>query len=285
MTKFKKRVLSVVLCGLCALLIAMNGIGMLKSVKAKAYYCDDGTYEGEGVHTSTTYTVEYDSYVEHNEYRVKCAPSLDNVGLGTINCCGAIAGSNVVAFYDRYYKNLIPNYEPGISAGGTYRYLPSLGSPVLKTLHSTLYNYMNTNVNYPGATEDDFRSGLSRYVNEKGYQIGFNSIYQNSNSVNLIKVKQMVNSNQVAVLFLSGYNFVFSFSVSENSRTVYQEKSDAGHIMMIYGYFTVDYYKNNQLFLTETYLEASSCTNTADSGFIKMNDYGVIDNALIVAIS
>ena len=54
--------------------------------------------------------------------------------------------------------------------------------------------------------------------------------------------------------------------------------------MMVYGYFTVDYYKNGSKFLTETYLCASSCNSFADAGFIKMDDNLTIDDAIIVQI-
>lgn len=284
MRKTKHKLLTGAACGLCALLLAANG-GMVKKASASAYYCDDGLYEGEGTRVSTTYTVEYDSYVEHNEYRVYYAPSLHNGGTGATNCCSSTAGTNVVAFYDRYYTNLIPNFEPGMAYNGVYRYFPNIESEKIPALHTTLYNYMNVNVNYPGASEDDFKSGLKRYVNEQGYNISYKSAHQNAKTVNLTKIRQMVNNHQVAVLCLSGYNFVFGFGIENNSRTVYQETVDAGHMMMVFGYFTVDYYKNNQLFLTETYLEASRCNSLADKGYIKLNDYGNIDDAFVVEIS
>lgn len=284
MRKTRHKFLAGAACGLCALLLVANG-GMVKKASASAYYCDDGLYEGEGTRVSTTYTVEYDSYVEHNEYRVSCAPSLHNGGTGATNCCSSTAGTNVVAFYDRYYTNLIPNFDPGVSVSGVYFYFSNIEGVKIPALHTTLYNYMNVNVNYPGASEDDFKSGLKRYVNEQGYSVNYRSAHQNAKTVNLTKIQQMVNNHQVAVLCFSGYNFVFDIIDNSGSRTVYQEAVDAGHMMMVFGYFTVDYYKNGQLFLTETFLEASSCNAMADQGYIKLNDYGNIDDAFVVEIS
>ena len=282
MRKTKKKALSFVLWAVCAMLIALNGLGMAGARKAQAYYCDDGTYRGEGTHVSSTYTVEFDSQVEHNEYRVSAAPGLHGGETGG-NDCAATAGLNIVAFYDRYYTNLIPNYAPGAVIAGSYRYFSNSNETL--SLQGTLYDYMNTNVTYPGATEDDFKNGLKRYVNEQGYNIAYSSIHQSAQTLNLTKLRQMINSNRVAAIFFLGYNFVFGFNVTETSRTVYQERSDASHVMMVYGYFTVDYYKNNRLFLTETYLQVSSSNSTGDIGYVKLNDYGTIADAVMITIS
>lgn len=282
MRKTKKKALSFVLWAVCAMLIALNGLGMAGARKAKAYYCDDGTYQGEGTHVSSTYTVEFDSQVEHNEYFVDEAPGL--LGGGSPgNDCTAVAGTNIVAFYDRYYTNLIPNYAPGAIIAGSYWYFSNSNETI--ALHSTLYDYMNVNVTYPGASEDDFKNGLKRYVNEQGYNIAYSSIHQNAQTVNLTKLRQMINSNRVAAIFFLDYNFIFGFDVTETSRTVYQEKANASHVMMVYGYFTVDYYKNNRLFLTETYLQVSSCNAMGDLGYVKLNDYGTIEDAVMITIS
>lgn len=284
MRKTKKKALSFVLWAVCAMLIALNGLGMAGARKAQAYYCDDGTYRGEGTHVSSTYTVEFDSQVEHNEYFVDEAPGLHG-GENPGNDCAATAGTNIVAFYDRYYTNLIPNHEPGAVIAGSYWYFPNLGSTAILSLHSTLYEYMNTNVTYPGTSEDDFKNGLKRYVNEQGYNIAYSSIHQNAQTVNLTKLRQMINSNRVAAIFFLDYNFIFGFNVTETTRTVYQEKANASHVMMVYGYFTVDYYKNNQLFLTETYLQVSSCNSMGDLGYVKLNDFGTIADAVMITIS
>lgn len=284
MKRTKNKLLLVAVWLACILLIAANGLAVGRASASAAHYCDEGVYEGSDVSTSANYTITYDSYIEYNDYRVTCAPSLHSGGAGVVNACTAIAGLNVMAFYDRYYTNLIPNHEPGLEFKGVYRYYPNLGETEVDTAFSKLYNYMQVNVSAPGATETDFKNGLTRYVNEQGYSVSYNSMYKNATTVNLTKVQQMVNNKRVGVLFLSGYNFVYGFDVEENSRTVYRSVYASGHVMMVYGYFTVDYYKNGSKFLTETYLCASSCNSFADAGFIKMDDNLTIDDAIIVQI-
>ena len=55
--------------------------------------------------------------------------------------------------------------------------------------------------------------------------------------------------------------------------------------MMVYGYITVRYYDNGSLIGTDTFLQASSGFNTADQGYIRMDDYLQIEEALIVNVS
>lgn len=284
MKRTKNKLLLVAVWLACILLIAANGLAVGRASASAAHYCDEGVYEGSGSSTSGDYTIEYDSYVEHNEYREICAPSLNNGGAGTTDGCTAVAGLNVMAFYDRYYTNLIPNHEPGLEMKGEYYYFINMGEPEIDTLYATLYNYMQVGVSGPGATEADFKNGLKKYINEQGYSVSYNSMYKNATTVNLTKVQQMVNNKRVGVLFLSGYNFVYGFNVTETSRTVFRSVYTSGHVMMVYGYFTVDYYKNGSKFLTETYLCASSCDAFADAGFIKMDDNLTIDDAIIVQI-
>ncbi len=268
-----------VLCLTCALGFTTG------HAKASAFYCDDGIYAGEGESVSTTYTIEYDYLVEHNEHRVYEAPGIGNSLSGVSNYCSVLAGVNVITYYDRFYPNLIPNFEPGMEFSGIYYYLPDMAYDETKAVFSKLYSYMNVNVVAPGATENDYKTGLTRYVKEQGYNLSFTSFQGNSTCVDLNKVAQMAASNKVGVIFCNRYNFVYGFNDKDNSRKVVQKIANAGHMMMVYGYFTVDYYKNGSKFLTETFLEVTSCYSSGDRGYVKMNDYLEIDNALVMNIS
>lgn len=288
MERKKQKLFAALLWIVAILLVAISGIGLAdaRASAAESYFCDDGIFAGEGESVRDNYTIQYDSYVQNNKYRVLKAPSYSPYNDGSMtNFCSAIAGMNVVGFYDRYYPNLIPNYEPGITTNSGYFYLPYLGAQELKTLIIDLYSYMRVNVDGPGATEADFKNGLSRYVQEQKHSVSYTSFYKSSTNVNLTKMQQMVAQNKVAVLFLNRYNFVYNIYTYDDHSDVYKINSNSGHMMMVYGYFTVDYYKNGSKFLSETYLEASSCFSTGDQGYIKMDDYLQIQDALIINIS
>ena len=55
--------------------------------------------------------------------------------------------------------------------------------------------------------------------------------------------------------------------------------------MMVSGYQTVGYYTNNTLIGTETFLIVSSGYQTAEDGYMKLNDFSKIDEAWIVNVS
>jgi hypothetical protein len=288
MERKKQKLFAALLWIVAILLVAISGIGLAgaRASAAESYFCDDGIFAGEGETVSATYTITCDSYVQNEDYRGWKAPSYTPAGNSTMsNYCSVLAGMNVIGYYDRYYTDLIPNYEPGLTTQNGFFYLPNLGEAQLKTVFTTLYSYMRVNVDGPGATKADFKNGLSRYVQEQKHSVSYTSFYKSSTNVNLTKMQQMAAQNKVGVLFLNRYNFVYGFGNKEGSRTVYMSKANIGHMMMVFGYITVDYYKNGSKFLSETYLEASSCVSTAEQGYIKMDDYLQIEDALIINIS
>lgn len=250
-----------------------------------AYYCDDG-YGGEGESIDVSYTVTYDSYVENRDYYVSSAPSYSKVSNDHSNDCASKTGGNIVGFYDRYYTNLISNFDPGILMGSTYVYFPYAGIPAIRTMIESLYDLMEINVNASGATKQDFMDGLTEYVEGKGYDISFSSFYGNTTTVNLNQVRQMVQNNKVGVLMCSRYNYIYAINHSSSGTSTYisQRNFNIGHMMMVYGYITINFYNEGIKTKSETFLQVSSGFDSGDQGYIKMDDYLNIDDALIVNI-
>lgn len=281
-----------------AALLAVFGIVLFlplfagaSAAEAEAHYCDDGYYDegygGEGQSAPASYTIDYDYYVEHREYCSPGAPSYTSVSAEQTNNCASKAGANIIGYYDRYYPELIPDFEPGyLYPNNAYLYFPRVFQEQ-SDLITALYYMMNTNVTAPGATEQDFKDGLTEYVEDHGYDIGFSSFHNNSTSVNYTAVQQMVQQKKVGVLLCSKYNFVFSINhlSSGNSTLISKRNYNISHMMMVYGYLIIDYYKDGSCIASETYLQVSSGFADGSQGYIKMNDYLTIDNALVVSIS
>lgn len=281
-----------------AALLAVFGIVLflplfagVSAAEAEAHYCDDGYYDegygGEGQSANASYTIEYDYYVEHREYYVSAAPSYSSVTAEQTNNCASKAGANIIGYYDRYYPELIPDFEPGyLYPNNAYLYFPRVFQEQ-SDLITALYYMMNTNVTAPGATEQDFKDGLTEYVEDHGYDIGFSSFHNNSTSVNYTAVQQMVQQKKVGVLLCDKYNFIFSINHDPDGTNTYISKRDynISHMMMVYGYLIIDYYKDGSCIASETYLQVSSGFADGSQGYIKMNDYLTIDNALVVSIS
>lgn len=249
------------------------------------YGTDDEWYEGSGTSSYDNETIECDSFTVNKTYALTgTVPSYNNL-MSYNNCCSVLSSTNVVAFYDRYYTSLIPDYEPGIVLSGNYCYYPSYDTTEVRTLMTNLYTAMNVNVDYVGATESDVKSGLKSYVNGQGYSLIYTSFYSTSTMLNLSKIRTMVANTKVGLIFCSSFNFVDSISTVSEGVLITKLNVASAHIMMVYGYITIDYYKDGSIFLTETYAQVSNGFSTGDTGYIKLNDDLSIVSAYIINIS
>ena len=249
-------------------------------------YSDDGiSFWGEGTPVPSSETIYWDNYVVHDEYLVDQAPSYGVTG-SVENCCAPAAGTNIVGFYDRFYPNLIPNFEPGMMNNGHYWYLPNMHfAPVVQTFND-LYDLMETNQNGAGTSGEQFKNGLKKFVNNHGYNLSYGSFYQNRTSVNINALQGMIADNKVGVLLCTKYNFVYDIIHGPNETFISKSDYALAHMMMVYGYITIDYYKGGQIFRSDTYLQVSSGYSTGDQGYVLINNNLMeIQEALIVNIS
>ena len=285
----KKRLSAVSIVLVCALaaLAALAGLSLPVSASASDIkYCSDGSYEGEGGFIDADEYVYWDSYVEDNEYYVFQAPSYGVTDLSIDNYCAPATGTNVIGYYDRYYPNLIPNFEPGMMNGDDYWYFPDMRFAPVVQVFEDLYDLMHTNEGSIGTSGNDFKNGLKEYVQDRGYSLNYGSFYQNSTNVNLTTLQNMVNSNKVGVLLCSTYNYIYAINNREGYTFISKVESSRAHMMMVYGYYTVDYYKDGEVFRTDTYLQVSSGYSSGDQGYVLMGDDSLtIQEALIVNIS
>ena len=280
----KKRLVSLALAGVLAASLLTPCFASRTSASAMAYSSEE---PAAGSSELVSYTIEYDSYIQNNDHRRVHVASYNNKNPDHTNSCTAVAGTNIIGTYDKDYPNLIPNFEPGAINGSVYMYYPNVGFPAVTGLMDTLYDLMQVNQVAPGATEQQCLNGLSQYVTGKGYDISYSSVYENGTTVDLDKIEDMVAAGKVGIIFCSKFNYVYGFVFNDDAKTVRVSKANynSAHAMMIYGYIVIDYYKDGQKFLSETYLQATSGFGTADKGYIKLNDYLTIESAYVVNIS
>lgn len=169
------------------------------------------------------------------------------------NACGPLAGTAIVAFYDKYYPNLIPGWDSYYPATGKYRtQVLTYTTPVL----NEMYTLMQTNVNGDGVSESEFKTGLQAYVANKGYAASYTSAMSGS-SLNYSACKAAIDSNKVIALFV-GPGVVYDFAEYSDHDTFTENNIAGNHIMYAYGYIQVKYYNSNGLFYTETLLKVST---------------------------
>ena len=168
------------------------------------------------------------------------------------NACGPLAGTAIVAFYDKYYPNLIPDWESFYPATGKYR--PQVLTYTLPVLNE-LYTLMQTNVQGDGVSESEFKTGLQSYITNHGYSASYTSVKSGS-SLNYSACKSAIDSNKVIALFIKP-GVVYDLGEYSDHDT-WTECSIAGnHIMYAYGYLKINYYNSTGLFRTETFLKVS----------------------------
>ncbi len=251
-------------------------------------YCDDEIFAGQGVQTSSTYSITCDEMVVQDYAVHKSAPEFWKTDDTTMtNYCGAMAGRNVIMFYDRWLTDLVPDYTPGMMTGsGVYRYYPDMSVDATDNVAYSLYDLMLIEET-GGTTSNNFRLGLNAYVNAKGYTASYSSFYESTNSVDLDLLTAAINQNKVGVIMCSQYNYIYSISHFETQNMVQIARVNAttAHIMMVSGYKTIAFYNDGSLVATKTFLYVSTGFGQDPSGYMEMNDFSVINEAVVIGIA
>lgn len=223
-------------------------------------------------------TIEYNYRTVDSKYTPGGVPCFTQIS-GMTNACGAVAGAEIVAFYDKYYENMIPGWV-SYYASGTYRLQDSVYVP---NVMWQLYELMQTNVKDVGVSEQEFVSGLKAYINNQGYSVNMQNVVSGS-SIDYQACKNAINSNKV-IAILSHAGDVYDLGEYSGHDTVTSISIAGSHIMVAYGYYEVSYYNsNNNLFRTDMYLEVATGLSLPQTALYKVNPHN-LSSAYIVNIS
>lgn len=195
------------------------------------------------------------------------------------NACGAVAGANIVGFYDKYYEDLIPDYKTYLSNGN---YKPT-GSTAIPALIGELYTLMRTNVDDVGCTQSEFLNGLSQYVSSKGRSVNYTSAFSNGN-INYNTVKSAINNNKLLAIFCLPTELT-SIVNGSNSDTLNSTSISTAHIMIVYGYVKIQYTLTNGSVRTDTYLKVTSGISAPSTAYYRINSCEDVVNLTQVTIS
>ena len=191
---------------------------------------------------------------------------LYNYTAGYANACGPIAGTAIVAFYDKYYPNLIPGWESYYPATGKYR---AQGSPYVTALLDEMYTLMQTNVNGEGVSENEFKTGLQAYINNHGYSASYTSVKSGS-TLNYEACKAAINSNKVIAVFIRP-GTIYTLGEYSGYDTLTESTITGNHIMFAYGYIQIKYYDSTGLFRTETFLQVAVGLVSTSIAYLKVD--------------
>lgn len=195
------------------------------------------------------------------------------------NVCGPIAGTAIVAFYDKYYPELIPGWESYYPATGKYRLQ---GSTYYYSVLHELYTLMQTNVNGDGVSESEFKTGLQTYINNHGYSASYTNVKSGS-SLNYSACKNAIDNNKVIVLFTKP-GAVYMLGEYSGYDTWTEINITGNHIMYAYGYIQIKYYNSAGLFRTETVLKVSTGRVSPGIAYYKV-DSSNLEAAYVVNVA
>ncbi len=214
---------------------------------------NDRYAEPDIVISRATETLNYSSYriVETNTTPNEC-PFYYNSSYA--NSCGAVAGSNIIGYYDKYYEDLIPGYVAYYTSSGRYK---SADSTYIPQVVGSLYTSMRTNVDDVGISYSDFFLGLTNYVNSKGRTLTYSSAYSSFSGVNYSAVKSAIDSGNVLAVFCDPTT-ILQINLGDTSATFFTTNIISSHIMIVYGYMKVEFTFSNNTKRTDTYLLLST---------------------------
>lgn len=237
-----------------------------------ALYGDGGTISG-----TSLITIEYKSKSE--DYFLMALSNPCNSSSPYVSACACIAGSNIVAYFDKDYPNLMPGYEPGYEYMGFYFYYADTNA--MTDVVIQLYSDMGTTAD-AGTTAQQFLDGMKKYSNRAGYNFSYTSCMSGSN-LSYSKVKSSMKNNQPVALFLSGYNIGF-LELYENRDSMGYLLSNTNHVMVGFGYREITYTYNSGKQETLNYIHVASGIGTRPSGYFNINYNTKINDAFAISI-
>lgn len=227
--------------------------------------------------SSTTEIVNFTNRIPVTYQTVNGVPKYNQVS-DLPNSCGAIAGSIVVGFYDKYYEELIPDFKTYVGSG-TYRGRDSVYIPKLMR---ELYTLMRTNVDDVGVSETDCLNGLKSYVNSKGRSLTYTNVRQGGR-INETAYTNAMQNNHPVLLFCSKMD-LYSFSLGDTQDIVSCTTYSDGHVAVGYGIITINYYNGNSIFRTDKYINVATGIGTM-TGYLKIESTDWCNGAYEVTIT
>lgn len=279
-TTIKKFTVALILIAALVTACAFAGAGAFAAEAAgEIYYADASAYSAATV----TETVNYVSKTEDSNFVNSSFPNYYNSDSSLTNTCANVAGANLIGFYDRFYSDLIPGCTPGVLRGTSYTYFPmTLNLNEKQGVIAALYTAMGTNTIESGTSQQQFKTGLTSYVNGCGQSISFTS-YVSSGVLNWEGVTAAIDDGKPVALYLEDYN-ISSRTVNSNSDVYAKEITYGNHIAIAYGYNEVKYFDaSGALTRTVRYFNISTGYNRAQAIYIVGNN-GVLGDAEAVNI-
>lgn len=234
---------------------------------------------------------EFVGYVQTVSYATKATTADYSILHDLPNYCGSTgtsscantAGAVVIAYYDRFYENLIPNYQSYVAMGPALLYKSP--STEIISLINTLSELMLIGEPHEGTTFSEFQLGMETYVESRGLTYTSSNVFLNG-SFNLDRYKNAVHSNKPVALFMMDFAMLGNIVVGNGMETINSGYCDVSHVAVGCGYRTDVYYDaNGNVITTRNYLKVASGTIEYGIGYLNINGITDIRYAISIEIS
>lgn len=271
-----KKFLALTMCAILVLCVAVVVLAPQEAVAQTEYFATE--FNGASDFVSKSFTVNYKDYSAYDYALALRIPSYVISGA----TCVPIAGANILGFYDRYYTELIPNFDPGIVYAGTHYMYKSADSNVTTATMQLAADMGLKNPATEGATINEFKTGITKYCNRKSLSVGFESSMQ-SGLFNYEKAKSQLDAGKPIIIFCSGFNLAI-IGQQTNSDTIVLRTCVDTHAMAVFGYTEITYTLNDGSTRLDKYLYVASGVISQPTAYVYMGSDITIDDAYAVTI-
>lgn len=264
-----------------------NGYAIVNSIDDELYiekiwlenteYYDDEYLNGGTSFDEHVLTVSYTNRTQEN-YKLALTYPAYTLSVS----CVPQAATNLLGFYDRYYTELIPNFDPGYMYYGYYAYHEAANSFV-SAVAMQLASDMGVVEQYDGVTVNEFKTGFQTYCSRKGLSASYSSC-MSYGSFNFNTAKAQIDSGKPLIVFLSAYNMT-TLSSLNNVDTLDMQTSTVPHAMAVFGYRSVTYTLSNGQTRVDNYLHTATGAPNPSTSLLNLSYYVDIDDAYSVSIS
>lgn len=268
----KKRVFSAAAAAMMLLAGGLS-VGAAPAAEEEQKFCGSGGY------VERSETISYATKDSSEEGHIKY--DLPNYSVSANKTsCASTAGAILIAYYDRFHEDLIPNFTVYNQIGVLFSYKGLTFETT--AVNDELYDRMGTDTNGAGTTFNGFQSGMHSYVSNKGFTYATSSV----GTVNLEQYKASINSGKPVAIFLKNFTFWWDITTGNGSETLITRYTAVPHVAIGCGYLVEKYYdSNNQLITQRTYLKVASGTFEYGISYLCLDGKSSVEHAVSVLIA
>ena len=239
------------------------------------------SYSGTGNFVDHVVTVNYATKNTENYTIQYNLP--DYAGKVGESSCASTAGTIILAYYDRFFENLIPDCQVYYNFGSAIVYKSSTVQTI--ELTATLHDLMLIGTEHDGRTFTEYQQGMNAYVTSRGLTYSTTSTFTNG-SFDFNKYKTAVESGKPVAIFCSTYAILNGVIENDGYDTVDSAISSVAHVMAGCGYRVDTYFdeSGNQID-QRIYLKISSGLATYGIGYLNINGISTMNHAIATTIS